>query len=286
VLRIATFNLLHGLPVLGGMPQPQRDSNGKFSGPPEHTDDASLRLAAQHIDADIIGLQEVDCYQSRSGTHDQTSVVAQALDAPHHLFAPSVMGTPGDPAGWRAANSEDDQIFASGGDTGPMYGVGLVSRLPVEQWHIERFSAPKARLPLIVPSPERRPTIISVPDEPRTAIIAVITGANGPFTVATAHLSFVPGVNIKQLRQLVRAARDFPRPFFLIGDFNLPGRWPSRVTKFASLARGATYPSFSPRIQFDHVLADGLSHSVATTGRTMALKISDHCAVVVDVEEF
>ena len=286
MLRIATFNLLHGLPVIGGMPQPQRDEEGKFTGPPINLDDSGLRKAMDQLNADIVGLQEVDCFQPRSGMHDQTAIAAEQLRAPHHLFAPAVMGTPGDPDGWRAATSQDDADFAAGLDVGPMYGVGLVSRLPVEQWHVERFNAPRARLPLIVPTPERRPTIISVPDEPRVGIVAVLTGPAGPFTVATAHLSFVPGINVRQLRDFARRTAHLPRPFFLIGDFNLPGRWPARITKFDSLARGGTYPSFSPRIQFDHVLADGLSPSVRSHARTMALEISDHCAVAVDLEGF
>jgi endonuclease/exonuclease/phosphatase family metal-dependent hydrolase len=52
------------------------------------------------------------------------------------------------------------------------------------------------------------------------------------------------------------------------------------------LARGGTYPSFSPRIQFDHVLVDGLSPAVRSHARTMALEISDHCAVAVDLDGF
>ena len=42
---------------------------------------------------------------------------------------------------------------------------------------------------------------------------------------------------------------DLPRPLFLMGDFNLPGGWPRRLTGFTSLATGATYPSVAPRVQ-------------------------------------
>jgi len=272
------------MPVIGGMPRPERDDDGRFTGPPQHTDDAALRTSATILDADIVGLQEVDRYQPRSGGHDQTAVVADALGAAHHLFAPSVIGTPGNPDEWHAATAEDDIDPSGEHDRRAMYGVGLVSRLPVLDWRIERFNPSRASLPLLVPGENRRPQFISVADEPRAAIIAVIEGANGPFTVATAHLSFVPGTNGRQLRELVRRTRDLPRPFLLFGDFNLPGRWPRTLTGFRSLASGATYPSFSPRIQFDHVLADGLAVDARTQATVHTLPVSDHCAVSVDLD--
>jgi len=284
VIRIATYNLLHGMPVLGGMPQPVRDGDGKFVGPPEHTDDTLLRESAAALDADVIGLQEVDRHQPRSGGYDQTAVVADALGAGHHLFAPSLIGTPGSSDDWHPATADDDIDPAGDSDTRPMYGVGLVSRLPVLQWRIERFPPARASLPLMIPGEGRRPRVMTVADEPRSAVIAVIEGPNGPFTVATAHLSFVPVTNGRQLRELVRRTRDLPRPFLLFGDFNLPGRWPRRLTGFRSLAAGATYPTFSPKIQFDHVLADGLPDEVRTSATVHALPVSDHCAVSVDID--
>ena len=41
-------------------------------------------------------------------------------------------------------------------------------------------------------------------------------------TVAATHLSFVPGWNVRQLRQVVRALRALPAPRILLGDLNLP----------------------------------------------------------------
>ena len=48
------------------------------------------------IDADVIGLQEVDRFQPRSGGVDQTAVVADALGAEHWRFVPALHGTPGE----------------------------------------------------------------------------------------------------------------------------------------------------------------------------------------------
>jgi len=76
-----------------------------------------------------------------------------------------------------------------------------------------------------------------------------------------------------------------PRPAILLGDFNLPGSLPRRLTGWSPLITAPTYPSFRPRVQFDHVLADGLDPLAlrGATGRALALPVSDHCAVVVDL---
>ncbi len=328
-VRLATYNLLHGMTVLGGMPQPQRDSRGKVVGPPLVADDAPLRRAVAQLDADVIGLQEVDVAQPRSGIVHQVRAVAEALEASNWRFAPSVSGTPGEPGWLPAGDGEDHSSHPSvpwfphvarsdeadlgaardqhtrGGDPtrgpsptdgdetpsasphtiGPLYGVGLVSRLPVLEWRTTRFDAAPWSLPLVIPG-EPRPRIIRVADEPRAAIVAVIAGEHGPFTVATAHLSFVPGYNIRQLRELRRWLAGLPRPLVLLGDFNLPGSIPARVTGWQSLLRQATYPSTRPRAQLDHVLADGFtSHQQATaTAEVHLLPVSDHAAVTVDVD--
>jgi adenosylhomocysteine nucleosidase len=59
-LRIATYNVLHGMPVLGGVPSVRRDSGGRPTGPPVVGDDAALRAAVAMLDADVLGLQEID----------------------------------------------------------------------------------------------------------------------------------------------------------------------------------------------------------------------------------
>lgn len=281
-MRLATFNLLHGMPIVGGGPAFARDDDGRLTGPPIHTDDAALRASARMLAADVVGLQEVDRHQPRSGGHDQTAIVAQEMGAEHFLFAPSVVGTPGDPGGWVVAEPRHDLVADDLTEHGPLYGVGLVSKWPLLDWQVHRFDAAPLSLPLVVPGTPR-PQVVKVADEPRVAIAAVIDGPTGPFSVATAHLSFVPGYNGRQLRALKALVADLPRPLFLMGDFNLPGRWPRRLTGFTSLATGATYPSVAPRVQFDHVLADGLPEHVRTVATVHALPVSDHCALSVDV---
>ena len=93
-VRLATYNLLHGMTVLGGVAEPVRNEAGKVVGPPLVADDVPLRRAVADLDADVIGLQEVDVHQPRSGLVHQVRSVAEALDAPHWHFAASVVGHP------------------------------------------------------------------------------------------------------------------------------------------------------------------------------------------------
>lgn len=258
-MRVATFNLLHGLSLADGS-----------------VDESALRGAAATLDADIVGLQEVDRGQPRSHLVDQTAAVADALGARHWRFAPALRGTPGTNAGWTPSTDADD-----GEDNQPTYGVGLVSRLPVLSWHVRRFGPAPVGMPLMVPGSRG---LTHVHDEPRVGVAAVLDGRTGPLTVVSAHLSFMPGWNVTQLRTLARWARGFPGPRLLIGDFNLPGALPRLTTRWTQLARAATYPSWRPRVQFDHVLADGIDESAVRDVQVMRLDVSDHCALAVDLE--
>lgn len=250
---MATFNILHGRSVAHG-----------------EVLESDLRGAAAQIDADIIGLQEVDRCQPRSGGLDQTATVAAALGAPYWLFLPTLLGLPGST---RAAAEGDP-------DQGPAHGVGLVSRLPVQTWGVRRFGPAPVGMPLMVSG---RRGLTHVEDEPRIAIAARVETPMGLLTVVTAHLSFVPGWNVAQLRDLGRWARTMPGPRVLMGDFNLPGALPRLATGWASPARVRTYPSWRPRVQLDHVLLDGLPADAVSGARAVRTAVSDHCALVLDL---
>lgn len=258
VLRVATFNLLHGMSLLDGS-----------------TDEKALAEAAASIDADVVGVQEVDHLQERSGHVDQTATVAHALGACAWRFVPALHGTPNPEGRWLTATGHGSEP-----PDGPAYGIGLVSRLPVLTWDVRRFRPAPVGAPLLVPGKGR---LMHMPDEPRVAVAAVVSGPNHPFTVVTTHLSFVPGFNLAQLRQLARWARAFPAPRILLGDLNVPGRLPARVTGWRQLARIATYPSYKPRVQFDHVLGQSLDGMKVRGARALRLGVSDHCALRVDL---
>ncbi|HEX2363055.1 MAG TPA: endonuclease/exonuclease/phosphatase family protein [Jiangellaceae bacterium] len=253
-LRFGTFNLLYGRSVQTGV-----------------ADEADLRSAAAALDADVLGLQEVDRSQPRSAKVDQAAVVADELNAPWWRFVPMLTGIP---PTWASAESLDDSAVSA-------HGVALVSRLRVLHWDVRRFSPASVSLPLRVAG---RRGLTRVPDQPRAAIAAVVVGPDGPFTVATAHLSFVPGRNAQQLRAIVRWLATMPSPRFLAGDLNLPGRVPGSLTGWVDLARAPTYPSWRPRVQWDHILSSGVGLGIVRAATSMRLPVSDHCALVVDLQ--
>jgi endonuclease/exonuclease/phosphatase family metal-dependent hydrolase len=252
-VRLATFNLLHGRSLSDGRVVPER-----------------LAEAARLLDADVVGLQEVDQGQPRSGSADQTEQVARALGADHWRFVPAIVGTPG--ATWRAATDEEP-----GGQ--PAYGVGLVSRWPVSSWQVVRLPAARVRAPVLLPGTRR---VLWLQDEPRVGVVAVVQTPAGPVTVGTTHLSFVPGRNGAQLRTLTAAMARLPGPRVLLGDFNLPGPLPRLLTRWRALARTPTYPAPEPRVQLDHVLASG-DLAPVTAVQAVPLMVSDHCALVVQL---
>ena len=73
-------------------------------------------------------------------------------------------------------------------------------------------------------------------------IAAVVETPHGPVTVATTHLSFVPGWNVRQLRTAVRALRTLPAPRILLGDLNLPAGPVRAFTGWRPLARARHLP--------------------------------------------
>jgi endonuclease/exonuclease/phosphatase family metal-dependent hydrolase len=254
-VRIATFNLLSGRSLSDG-----------------RADAGVLAEAVRALDADVLALQEVDRHQPRSGGADQAGVAAAAMGALEHRFLPLVHGTPGRP-GWRSAAG---QVVADGDAA---YGIALASRLPVRSWHVLHLGRARGRYPIMVPSSP--PQVIWIHDEPRAALVAVLERPR--ITVVATHLSFVPGVNVAQLRRLRRALTQLPGPHVVVGDLNLPGRLPARVTGWRPLVTGPTFPSPAPRLQIDHVLTDDLSAGTERDARIVHLPLSDHRAVTVDL---
>lgn len=252
-MRVATFNLLHGLTVADGV-----------------VDVGRLRESVRLLDPDILGLQEVDRDQERSDRVDQTRVAAEAMGALDYRFVPAIAGTPGQR--WRVAGDE----VAEGR---PAYGIALLSRYPVTDWRVIRLPALKVRSP--IRSLDRR--LVLVKDEPRVAVAAVVDAPGGPMTVVTTHLSFVPAWNTVQLRRLVAGVRDLPTPQLLTGDLNIAGPLPRVLARWTPLVAAKTFPLTEPRIQLDHVLGLGDLPAVTDSGAPQ-LPLSDHRAAYVDLD--
>ena len=254
LVRIATFNILHGR-------TPEDD----------RVDVDRLATAVKTLDADVLGMQEVDRDQPRSHGADLTAVAAEAMGAPEHQFVAALAGTPG--GTWMAATGDEQPGSAS-------YGIALLSRYPVVSWRVVRLPALRARVPVWFRG-ARAPKLVS--DEPRVAVAAVLDGPHGQFTVTCTHLSFVPGWNSVQLRRLLRSLAGTREPLVVMGDLNMEPQQAARVSRMRSLAAGLTFPVDSPERQLDHVLVRG---GLAATGPAEAVRLplSDHRALVVDVE--
>lgn len=255
-MRLVTFNILHGR-------TPEDDS----------VDLTRLAGAIRAMDPDVLALQEVDHLQERSTTADLTAVSASAMRAADHRFVAAVSGTPG--GTWTAATGHEHPDTAS-------YGVALLSRYPVVAWDVVRLPRSLARVPMWFRG-RRRPILVH--DEPRVAVVAEIDAPRGVFTVVNTHLSFLPWWNARQLRKLVRAVADRPRPLLLVGDLNMELATARRVSGWQQLAAVPTFPAAHPRRQLDHVLLDGVlpDPAGARTVRSVRTRLSDHRALVVDL---
>jgi endonuclease/exonuclease/phosphatase family metal-dependent hydrolase len=252
-VRIATFN------ILGGR-SPVDDA----------VDQDRFRAAIRSLDADLLGLQEVDRNQPRSQYADLTALAAEAMGASHHRFVAALTGTPGEP--WSAATGEEQA-------DSPAYGIAFLSRYDVLGWQVVRLPGAPVRVPR-----RRRGRLLPtwVHDEPRVAVVARVEGPDGRLDVVATHLSFLRPWNGRQLRRLMAALpRSDSHPRVLLGDLNLGPRSAQRLTGMRPLASGATFPAPTPRLQIDHILASGALGPAR--GRVVALPVSDHHALVADL---
>ncbi|HYJ74652.1 MAG TPA: endonuclease/exonuclease/phosphatase family protein [Kineosporiaceae bacterium] len=266
-MRLATFNLLSGRSLQDG-----------------RADAEVLAAAVRTLDADVLALQEVDRHQPRSGGVDQAELAASAMGALEHRFVPLVRGTPGtkdwQPVRTHVSDGLSEGISEGLSDGQPTYGIALATRRRVESWHVLRLGRARGRYPIMLPTTP--PRVVWIPDEPRAAIVAVL--AEPRMTIAATHLSFVPGVNVVQLRRLRTALRRMPAPRVLLGDLNLPGGLPARVLGWRALAVGPTFPSPAPRLQIDHALGDAVPEGAEHSPVIAHLPLSDHRALSVEVD--
>ncbi|CAB5062025.1 MAG: hypothetical protein F2941_02135 [Actinobacteria bacterium] len=265
-MRITSWNLLHGQPIPPLSAGPSQES---------------LVAAVRQLETEVIAVQEVDYKLARSNTRNQISDIADAIGAKDWAFAPSIIGTPGEK--WRKLNGLDPRIVS--GENNSLegsYGIAIASTIPVVKWHRFDLGNSVVGMPLVVPTESEtssKPKIraIYVHDEPRLALGATL--ANG-WTIFNTHLSFVPGVNLFQLKKLKRwalkIAQETDTKPLILGDLNLPKNLPVAASDWISQIKQNTYPSWGAKIQFDYLLTHGAFADQVKDLGTIATGISDH----------
>ena len=274
-MRVTSWNLLHGMAI-----PPSNDLAA---------DQIKLGEAIQAIGADLIGIQEVDEQLARSGNVSQTAVVAEAMSTQHWGFAPVMVGAPGEK--WRKLNSLDAKVITienvqanRQSNVDGNYGIGIVSKIPVQHWDRLELGNSPFGMPLVIPAENKKGKqsvrMIYVADEPRVALAATLD--NG-WTIINTHLSFVPFVNYRQLGKIKKWAAELAAKHgtqaLIIGDMNLPKGLPAVASKWNSLVEQNSYPSWGGKVQFDYILSDTLKPDQYEALATLNTGVSDHLPV-------
>jgi len=243
---------------------------------------ASLPSAIKKIAPEVLAVQEVDHFLPRSNSVNQIQEIAKAMKAVDWAFAPAIIGTPGEK--WRALNTKTE--IAKGKVNGG-YGIAFASTIPVTAYERIELGRSLIGMPLLVPGGEDgrgKPKFIYVQDEPRVALVAHLE--NG-WSIISTHLSFVPGLNVAQLKKLKRwaekSAAQTGNKVAIMGDLNLPKSLPVLGSKWNSLATQNTYPSWGAKIQFDYILTKDSVKKLKVIPTT-ATGISDHLPITVEIE--
>ena len=246
-----------------------------------------LVQAARALDVDVLALQEVDFFQERSQFADQCALIAAGLAAPHISRGIALRGTPGEK--WEKVDGHSSVAEHLTQASGSYYGNGIVSRIPIVTEFRLELGRSKVGAPLAIPqtppgSSKAKIKLIYIHDEPRVAHAVHL--ANG-ITIINTHLSFVPGMNIVQLRKIHHWAKDLPGKKILVGDFNLPGKLPAKIMKWRGAAEQFTYPSWGAKVQFDHIL---LGDSEIAVKRELefvrgVVSVSDHLPLGIEISD-
>ena len=274
-MRVISWNLLHGQKI---PPTNSQDWQAEIVG--------AAKKVADELQPNFIALQEVDYFQSRSDLTNQTKLVAQSMQLKYWAYLPTLIGTPGEK--WRSVKDLKSSIITESSlDKNPKasYGIALATNWPIKKLYVKKLGRSIVGMPLLIPKDNGKGVrFIYVKDEPRVALIAELE--NG-YTIATTHLSFVPGVNVFQLNKLSSYLKKLPGFALLTGDLNLPANLPSKLSGFKSLISQATYPSWKPKIQFDYIMlrkSELKSVSSIEPIKSTATGISDHIPIGVKIQ--
>jgi endonuclease/exonuclease/phosphatase family metal-dependent hydrolase len=246
-LRVATYNIHAGA-----------GEDGRF-------DLAATASAIRDLDADVVGLQEVDVHWgARSQWVDTAQALADRLDM-RVFFGPIYSLDP--PAGSEARRE---------------YGVAVLSRWPI----VAAVNHEITRLSTVVPDPTPTP----MPGFPE-----VVVDKQGAIVhVYTTHLDYRadPSVRRTQVDETLDIlADDAGESRVLVGDFNatpdapeLSPLWSVLTDAWAEapgVGSGLTYPTATPTKRIDYVTASTEVQVVAS--HVAETDASDHLPVVADL---
>ncbi|MGW4344071.1 endonuclease/exonuclease/phosphatase family protein [Streptomyces sp. NPDC004690] len=215
--------------------------------------------AIRDLDADVIGLQEVDVHWGdRSGFTDEARELARRLRM-RVFFAPIY-----------------DLPPAAGHTQRQRFGVAVLSRLPVvsaENHEITRLSTQ---------SPDPVP-------EPAPGFAEVTIRAHGTLVhVYSTHLDYRPDPSVRrtQVDDMLGILAEDRGPKVLVGDFNAEPDAPELTRLWGPLAdaapdAGDTYPALDPVKRIDVIATS--PDAVVTRARTVDTAASDHRPVVADL---
>lgn len=311
MLRVLSLNLQHGA-VGAGAEQATDPAHRALAGQDvsaPRTAQAALTALAEQVSElapDVVLLQEVDHHQRRSAGLDQTAVLAGLLGMGHHRFAAAWAGPV---AGLRRRPRRS--ALAGPGDEplGPLraaaelplqgFGNAIISRYPVQAWHVQRLGRG-------APSWTRRGPVWDLRGyrlwtaSARVMLAATIRLGDGPdqqVTVGATHLATNTSTARRQLGEAWQALSSLPGAHLLAGDLNLREHQVAALGVARPVGAGDTYPAGSPDHRIDHFLTDpwptgpdGLPESSGTgTLRavgwgTRTFVLSDHAGTWVDLE--
>ena len=230
MVRIATFNIRHGAHEAG------------------RVDHAGLVRACADLDADLIGLQEVDHRRRRTRFRDQATLVARRLGY-SVVYGPALR-------------------------TGRVgrWGNALLARGRIRDVEHIELARPSPRQP--------RGAILARVALPTIDVAVAVTHLQHH----PDRLQGSPPEAPVQLRGLLDALAGRTPPRILLGDLNLGASSAIPILTaggFEIAQTGATFPASRPRLTLDYIAVDGLR---ILDAQAVATPISDHCAVVATVE--
>jgi endonuclease/exonuclease/phosphatase family metal-dependent hydrolase len=236
-LRIATFNIRHGAPATS------------YHGLPD-----KLAQACLGLDADVLGLQEVDVGVPRSQYADLAKVVADACGMAYY-FAKA-------------------RRHAGRGQ----YGNALLVRGSIHDVEVVPLSGDHRHTLAI------GPLTLKPFREARNVILAAVDVSGHRLSIGTGHLATDRSAQQAQLSKAAARLTARPAPRVLLGDFNIPWRQAAKLLKPYRLTLAeAALPRPDPAIEtgIDHVAIDGVAVEHV---ETRWLPVGDHQAKIVEIE--